>query len=110
MAVNLTVLPLADIEIPQRCGRLVVDLQSVFDGLKIVVGTAGLLAALYHAVNKLLFRNLQPKHMMNLNASPGHKAVKRFGLRDCARKTIENNTLLGFRLIVDNLFQNPDHQ
>ena len=86
-----------------------IDLQTVFDRLWIIVGAPGLLAAFDHAVNKLLFRHLKTNDMMDIITTLLHKLFQSLGLRDSARKTVENHSPLGLGFIVDNIFQNLNH-
>ena len=101
---------LFDIVITQRGCGLMVNIEAVLYCLDIVIGTPGLHPALYHTVNQLTLRDLQTYNMMKLLPATLEKPLQGISLRHCTGESVEDNTILGLRFMIDNILKDFYHQ
>ena len=89
------------IVVAERLGLRVVDFQTVGDGLRIVVGAAGLLSALDHAVYELAVGYFQSYDGIELGAPFLQQFIEGLSLWDRAGKSVEDHSVGCFGVLVD---------
>ncbi len=88
-----------------------IDLQTVLDCVKIVVGTAGFLATVEHAAHEFVLLHFEADDGVNARATLGKHFLQGLSLVDCAGKAVKDDALLHeFGIGVENVLEHTDHE
>lgn len=109
LAVNAVVFSGAGIEIFQRTGCGVVDVETVVYGLRIVVAAATFFSTLDKPLTQLVVVDLQTYYPVELGSPAAQHLVESLSLGYGTRKSVENHTFAGCRM-VELVREDVDHQ
>ena len=110
MSVDGVVAALLYIEVSQWLRLPVVDFEPFADGVRIVIGTACVLSALFHAVYKFVFRHFKTDYGVQACAALLQQSGEGFGLRNGAGESVKNHASGSFvRVLVKHVCQDLKH-
>ena len=87
-----------------------VNVETLLDGLFVVVASSALLSAEQEALHQFVFRHVQLNHGCHLVSAFGKHLFQGFCLRDSAGETVEDDTLMLLAETVVNTGEDINHQ
>ena len=106
----MTVDALLFIPVDEGSGLRMIDIETLLDGLLIVVAASGLLAAKQETLHQLILWYEQLDHSCHLMAALGKHLLQSLSLRDGAGEAIKDDTLVvGTKTVID-AGEDIDHQ
>ncbi len=103
-------LPRFHVVVAQGLCLRVIYFQTVGYGLRVVVGSSGLLSAFDHAVDQFVVGYFESDNGVELRSALLQQFVECFGLRYCAWESVEYYSVGGFRVVFDDVGEYADHQ
>ena len=100
---------LLSVVLSDRSRLSVIDIETLLNGLEVVIATAALFTALQQALDEFVFGDLKVQDSMYSSPMLGVERIQRFGLSYSAGEPVEDKPLLGLALL-EYLLDHADDQ
>lgn len=98
------------VEVAQGAGLGVVDLETLVDGVEIVIAASAFLATVEESCDKFVIGDLKTHYSMEFRAALLKHLVEGVSLRDCTGKTVKDHAVFSLRIAVKDIGEDVDHQ